>query len=900
MAQLKHYGTPRHSGRYPWGSGQDGYQRDSFRRALRELEDQGLSQIEIAKAMGMTTTRLRALKSISKNEQKTANVAEAWRLKNKGYSNVAIGARMGVNESVVRSWLAPGQKEKVQSLQNTAKVLEKQLFEKGLLDVGAGTEVHLGVSRTKLDTAVKLLIEEGYEVHNIQVKQLGTGKETTIKTLCPPGMTFPEAYKKRFDIQNVAAYTTDDGQTWDTIKPPVNIDSKRVFIRYYEDGGANKDGVIELRRGVDDISLGDKSYAQVRMAVDGTHFMKGMALHTDNIPDGYDIVYNVNKKKGTPKDDVFKPLTDDPNNPFKTTIRQKTYLDADGNEHLSALNIVNEEGKWRDWSKSISSQVLSKQNPSLARKQLGLAFDLKQEEFDEIMSLTNPSVKKRLLEAFADDADAAAVHLKAAALPRQSNAVILPVESLKENEVFAPGYRDGDRLVLIRHPHGGTFEIPEVVVNNKNPEAINNIGKNAQDAIGIHPNVAQRLSGADFDGDTVIAIPNASGAIKTTSALAGLKDFEPRISYKLPKDSGRVMSEETKQIKMGDVSNLITDMTIKGAHPDEIARAVRHSMVVIDAVKHELDYRQSYDDNGIADLKRKYQGSARAGASTLISKASSEKRVYERTEGQIQVDPVTGKSKRVYVDPVTGRKLYEETGRTYPGRKKVTDPETGKVSYVPTGKLERVTTKTTKLAEETDAFNLSSGTKIEGVYATHANSLKALANRARLAALKVKEPTANRSAKETYATEVESLKSKLRIAFGNKPLERRAQLLANKIVRAKRKANPDMTKEDLKKIKGQALEEMRNRTGAKRSDIKITDREWHAIQAGAISKNFLNQILLNTDLDALKERATPRSNSGLSPARLSRAKSMMNSGYTNAEIADSLGVSVSTLLNALG
>lgn len=55
------------------------------------------------------------------------------------------------------------------------------------------------------------------------------------------------------------------------------------------------------------------------------------------------------------------------------------------------------------------------------------------------------------------------------------------------------------------------------------------------------------------------------------------------------------------------VSNLITDMTIKGATDEELCRAVKHSMVVIDAVKHKLGYKQSEIDNDIESLKKKYQ-----------------------------------------------------------------------------------------------------------------------------------------------------------------------------------------------------------------------------------------------------------------------------------------------------
>jgi len=898
MSVIKHYGTPRRSGRYPWGSGKEGFQRGSFKKSLRELEKQGLSELEIAKGMGISIKKLRALKSISFNEEKAANVAQAIRLKDKGYSNVAIGKRMGVNESTVRSWLEPGQKEKGEVLKKIADNLADEVRDKKYLDVGKGTEVLLNIPRTKLDTAVELLIEDGYEIHTIKEKQLGTGKETTYKVLTPPGTEFAEVYKNRGDIKTVSSYYEDGGRTVRGIEPPKFIDGKRVYVRYGEEGGINKDGVIEMRRGVRDLDLGENSYAQVRIGLDGTHYMKGMAMYNDDIPDGYDIVYNVNKKRGTPKDDIFKPISSDPDNPFKSTIRQKHFIDENGQEHLSPLNMVNEEGKWGEWSKSLSSQILSKQHHSLASKQLGLAYDLKADELDEILSLTNPSVKKRLLNSFADDVDSQTVHLKAAALPRQGTYVILPVNSLKENEVFAPNFDNGEVLALIRHPHGGTFEIPIVTVNNKNPEAVKNIGKASKDAIGMHPSVAARLSGADFDGDAVIAIPNKSGIIKSTSPLAGLKDFEPRIQYK-GYSGMTVMDEKTKQRKMGDVSNLITDMTIKGANPDEIARAVRHSMVVIDAPKHKLDYVASYNDNNIAELKRKYQGSARSGASTLISRASSEERVSQRVEGKLVTDPKTGKTKRLYVDPKTGKKLYEETGKVYPERKKHTDPVTGKVTYVKTGKLIPVTTKTTKLAEKDDAFELSSGTKIESVYASHANKLKALANKARLASLRVVERTTNKSAVSTYAEEVSVLKSKLRNAFRNKPLERQAQLLANKEVRAKKQKHPDMEPDQLKKLKGQVLEEMRIRTGAKKSDIVITDREWEAIQAGAVSKSLLNQILLNTDLDALKVRATPRTATGLSTSKRARARAMLSAGKTNAEVAQALGISVTTLIKEL-
>ena len=864
-----HYGVLRRSGRYPWGSGENPYQRyDSFLGYVDELRSQGLSEVEIARGLGMTTSELRSRKSIAKAEKRAADAAEAWRLKEKGYSNVAIGERMGINESSVRNLLKPSLQERNNVTKATADMLKNSVEEKGYIDVGVGVENHLGISRTKLKTAIAQLEDEGYTVHYVPVEQLGTGKKTTIMVLAKPGTTYSEIYRNRDQIKLITDYTEDGGRSYLGLEPIRNINGKRVLIRYAEDGGTEKDGVIELRRGVDDISLGDSKYAQVRIGVNGTHYLKGMAMYGEDFPDGVDIIFNTNKKKGTPPDEVMKSMKDDPDNPFGATVRQRHYIDADGKRQLSALNIVNEEGDWGKWSKTLSSQMLSKQSPSLAKKQLDLAYDLKKEQYDEIMSLTNPAVKKKLLDSFADDCDSSSIHLKAAALPRQSSHVILPFPDMKENEIYAPNYRNGEKVVLIRYPHGGKFEIPELTVNNKQPTA-NRLIKNAKDAVGINSKVAERLSGADFDGDTVLVIPNNKGSIKTSSPLKGLKDFDPKEAYPAYEGMPRI-SSRTKQMKMGDVSNLITDMTIKGATPDELARAVRHSMVVIDSEKHNLNYKQSYIDNGIADLKKKYQGSERAGASTLISRASSPTRVSTRKES---------------IDPKTGKKVYTYTNETYVYSK---------------GRTVRRTVKSNKMAEAEDARSLSSGTRMEEIYASHANKLKALANQARKASANTQYTPYSPSAKKTYEKEVKSLNAKLNLALQNKPLERQAQLLANKVVSAKRQANPDMTAEEVKKIKAQALNEARNRTGAKKQNIVITKDEWNAIQSGAISTNKLTQILDNADLDTVKKLATPKTNkTGLSNAKLAQAKAMLSRGYTQAEVADALGISTSTLSKAL-
>ena len=893
--ELMHYGTPRHSGRYPWGSGENPYQSSTgFYGMAKQLKSDGMSDKEIAESFGMSTREYKSAYSNAKNEVRAANRAEALRLKDKGYSNTAIGQRMGVNESTVRSWMDEGIAERSSISKNTAKALKSAVDDKKYIDIGGGVENQMGISRTALDNAVKMLKDEGYTVHYIQTEQLGTGHKTSIKVLAPPDTTYSEVWNHKADIEFPGFHSEDKGRTIDKIGKPVSISSKRIKINYAEEGGKDKDGVIELRRGVDDISLGKAKYAQVRIAVDGTHYLKGMAMYRDDMPDGVDIIFNTNKAKGTPmlgeKDNsVLKPMKKDQDNPFGATIKgerelilaQRYYTDKNGKRQQSALNIVNEEGDWNTWRKSLSSQMLSKQSPMLAKKQLKLAYDLKQDEFDSIMKLENPVIRQQLLDKFADGCDSAAVHLKAAGLPRQASKVILPFPSMKENEVYAPSFRDGEEVVLIRYPHGGTFEIPRLKVNNKVPDAKKTL-HNAQDAIGINAKVAERLSGADFDGDTVLVIPTSTAKIKTSKPLDGLKDFDPQRDYKaypgMPEVKG---SGFNKQQQMGNVSNLITDMTIKGATPDELARAVRHSMVIIDAEKHNLNYKQSAIDNNIAELKKKYQGGSNRGASTIISRASATAYVPVRKE-LTNTKYMTDDEKKRYSK---GEKIYRETGETYISKK--------------TGKEVKRISKSTKMAETSDANTLSSGYLIETVYSEHANKLKALANKARAESRSTDYIPYSKEAHVKYKDQVDSLNSKLNIALKNRPLERKAQLVANAKVKNVYAANPDMDSDDLKKLKGRCLTEARLQTGASKQQIKIEPKEWEAIQAGAISTTKLKSIVQNSDLDVLKQLAMPREMRGVTPAQESRIKVLESRGYTLAEIADAVGVSTGTITNVL-
>ena len=873
---LAHYGIIRRSGRYPWGSSgwgdgpEDTIKRNkTFLDYIRDLIRKGWTEKEVADSFGVTITQLRAEKTLANNEMKQAQIGMAQRLKDKGYSNVAIGERMGLNESSVRALLAPGAKDKADIIITTSTMLKGEVDSKGFIDIGTGVEHHLGISKEKLNVAVAALREQGYEVHRVKITQVGTGLETEMKVLAPPGVTQKEVWMNRDKIQQLGVFSQDKGRSFTRIQDPISINPDRIQVKYANEGGDEADGVIFVRPGVEDLSLGNSRYAQVRIKVGDEHYLKGMAVYKDDMPKGVDLIFNTNKDSTGNKLDAMKALNDDPDFPFGAVVRQ--IVDKPGSEDakvISAMNLVNDQGDWTQWSKSLPSQFLSKQSPTLASQQLDVTFERRNSDLNDILSLTNPTIKKKLLEKFAEDADSAAVHLAAAGLPRQNWHVILPVNSIPPGQVYAPNYRDGETLVLIRFPHGGIFELPELVVNNKNQEAKKLLG-DAPDALAIHHTVAQRLSGADFDGDTVIAVPK--GRIKTAPALEGLKNFDPQRAYPAYEGMRRMTSRET-QLEMGKVSNLITDMTIRGASHNEIAKAVRHSMVVIDAEKHGLNWKQSEIDNGIANLKAKYQGRADAGASTIISKASAETRVLDRKpRPQADGGPV---------DKKTGELVWVNTGRTRTDR---------------SGKEVPIKQRTTKMAETRDAHKLSSGTQMERIYADHANRLKSLANQARLEALKTPPLKYSPSAKRAYSNEVASLDSKLTLALQNAPRERQAQILANTIIQAKRDSNPHLEGDQLKKIRFQALEEARLRVGAGKQRIDITPREWEAIQAGAISNNKLEQILNNTNVDTVRKLATPRPKVLMTNAKVSRAQSMFSSGYTRAEVADALGVSLSTL-----
>lgn len=906
MQTLMHYGMPRRSGRYPYGSGDNPFQHeedflsrvDKLRAEKFEFTDEHgktwTGDTAIAKNFGLSTSQFRTQVALANQERRAYQAAYAKKLRDEGKSLSEITKEMGFNnDSSVRALLNENTAYRMNQAQATAATLRDAIKEKGMIDVGRGVEQELGVSREKLEQALHILQLEGYPVYGGGVPT-GTGRQTNVKVVCPPGTEHKEIYDYK-NVHSLKDYASNDGgDTFDRFEFPASLNSKRLTINYAEDGGVNKDGVIELRRGVPDLDLGGSHYSQVRILVDGTHYLKGMAVYSDDLPEGVDVRFNTNKAKGTPMTKVLKPVKEDPNNPghpdptnpFGSYIKirgQYHYEDENGERKLGLINKRADEGDWNDWKDKLPSQFLSKQSTDLIQKQLNLAESKKREEFDEINALTNPTIKRKLMMTFAEDCDSAAVHLQAAALPRQKYKVILPLTSIKDNEVYAPGYSDGETVALVRYPHGGTFEIPILTVNNRNKEGINVMTKTPKDAIGINKNVADRLSGADFDGDTVMVIPcnGPYSKVKVTSTrpLKGLEGFDPKLEYG-GKPEGSFRKMKNTQTEMGIISNLITDMTLKGATEDELARAVRHSMVVIDAEKHSLDYKQSEVDNGIASLKKKYQGhyaedgSYHEGASTLISRAKSETQVLKR-QGSPRIDPETGKVS------------YKEKVETYIDKD---------------GKQRVRTQKSTKMAEADDAFELVSdyNTVQERLYANYANSMKNLANEARKVAVNTPRLKYDPQAKEVYKEEYKSLEQKYKESELNRPRERQAQLMANSVIQAKKKSNPDMTKEEIRKHKQMALEAARIKVGAKRTPVDITPREWEAIQAGAITDTKLSKILDKADTEVIRKYATPHtSRNALSDAKKSMIISMKNSGYTLKEIADRFNVSESTISSVL-
>lgn len=936
--ELKHYGILRRSGRYPWGSGVDAFQRSKdfyqYTEGLkRDLLAAGVSAKEVDKeiarligestpdAAGYSIANLRDTRTIAKEEIVTLQTHMAKQLRERQWSIEKIAEHLDLPAPTVRLRLKNSEDQKKSTLRKTADAVRDEVDKHGIVDIGLGVSLNMGLSPERLRAAISVLRDEGYETYTVPVKNVGTKNNINQLVIVPPGTGFGGARKMTDKIHTMGKWTEDDGETFFGIKPPLSVNPKRLKVVYDEEGGSLQDGVIYVRPGVKDLDMGGNVYAQARIKVGDGHFLKGMAVVNKDMPPGVDLIFNTNKSKNDPKrkeDPLFalKPLKDDPENPFGSAISRQI-MDIDpktGKEQVkSAINIVNETGDWDDWRKSLPSQMLAKQPGPLIKEQLGVTRQNVKDRLAEIESITNPVVRRKKLEDYADQIDADAVDLRAAAMPRQRTQVIIPMPHINEKQIYAPNFESGEPVVLIRYPHGGRFEIPEVVVNNNDRKAKRLLG-NAPDAIGIHPKVAERLSGADFDGDTVVVIPNPKGKIVGSDSMGSaarvfnqqLGNFNPKSLYggfvKTGEDSkGRdvgnfpLMKDTGKQ--MGMITNLITDMSVQGAQPEHIVKAVKHSMVVIDAEKHKLNYKQSEIDNSIKMLRDLYQQDPNkaktGGATTLLSRATAKERVEARklrpaAEGGA-VDKETGKL--VYVP--TGQMLnkYDPKTNTYmdgkDGRPLVKVPKTEEVK---------------RLALTDDAFSLVRDPKdpVEKMYATHANEMKALANTARLRAARIENPRMNKQAKAVYKEDIDKLVSDLNAAKAQKPLERRAHVYAGRHIKQKIADDPLLrTDADRKKkVERQAIAAARAKLGLKQHQIEVSDRQWDAIMAGGVSANVLKQVLEYTDPVRIEALSMPRKNTVMTSAISSRAKAMLAAGATTAEVARALGVPASTLRDA--
>lgn len=970
----------RGSGRYGWGTGENPYQHQfSFRSEAARLRKNGLTDAQIAKMLigdNATGVDLKAKIAIEEKNERSIKMSEALKALDVAKGNKSAAARiMGIPISSFNKLVDTNIAENTNKYQNISEYLKKKVDEKGIIDITRGTGITMGVTDYTKNVAVSMLEEDGYIKAYCQIPQAsGGGKKTTMTVLCPPGT---ETYISKYDgkpyvnwrkneISQILDYTPDgSGKTWWTPEYPQSMDSKRIMVRYAEEGGTDKDGVLEIRKGVKDVSLGKANYAQVRVLVDNDHYMKGMAVYGDDadFPDGVDVIYNSNKKKGAAFEKVFKgckvggfqealgtklgitkdEVNDkikkgeltidtvddlveqgftrkqaqkyiDKSNPFGAAIKaggQIHYEDSSGNQKTGLMNKLQEEGDWDSWGKTLSSQFLFKQPMKLINQQLKLSIDSRKYELDEIKELTNPVIKSKMLEDFAKTCDANAADLSAKGFKNQAFQVLLPLPKINKNEIYAPRYQDGDTVALIRYPHGGIFEIPVLKVNNRDASALK-VMKNATDAVGIHPEVCGILSGADFDGDTALVIPLASNRINVAKKdpLPGLKNFDTKI-YKLP-DSAPPVTNRTKQMQIGETTNLIVDMTIAGAPWSDIEKAVKHSMVAVDSMKHHLDWKQSMKDNNIIELKKEYQGVNKngtpKGASTIVSQAKAETYINQR-----RVVTDTKKMTPTELEAWNrGDIVYRDSGKTKTEKKQIkkrslmTEEErikadNGEIVY--RYKKTPSTEKVSKMDTVSNAMSLvrDPNNEKELAYANYANSLKDLAREARREQRSIKTTPVSKEAKITYANEVKSLKEKVQKAELNGPKERQAQYIMNNMVAEVFKSNPGMDYEHKQRARGLAITKARAMVGAGKEPVEIDDREWEAIQSNAISKNLLEKVLKNTNQDKFKQRATPKKTSpGLKTYEINMAKSMYATGmYTLKEIAERFGVSPSTISKAV-
>lgn len=939
---LKHYGVKRKSGRYPWDPSLHLPKNYKFIEDRDEMKKRGLSDNEIAKQMGLSTTVYRSKVTIAKEELKQYNMQRISKLQSEGMIIDDIAKTIGTTGQTVRNYLDeiknPNKSARAQRVQTeaVAQTLEDAVKRSKYIDVGKGVEIQMGISKEKLKSGLNALVESGeYEVHNLRIAQVtDKNNSTPVKVLTKKGVERSEIYKNMDKVRPVEEFAINgDARMFQQMERPKSIGWDRVHIRYAipegqkghgtNDDGAMMDGAMFLRPGVKDLNLGKASYAQVRIAVGDTHYLKGMALYGTEemfkgIPKGTDIIFNTNKTANKTPQEVLKELKKNPEggapidgpNPFGATVkRQNTLVDAKGNPvykpgvkdrfgnkvpQIGSVNIVNEEGDWGSWSKALSAQFLSKQPTTVVHERLKATMKQVQDEYESIQKVTNPVIKKQLMESFVSDLESKQVHMKAAAPKGFQGHVILPVPDMKENEVYAPNYKNGEKVVLIRYPHGGRFEIPELTVNN-NSIARKMISKDSPDAIGIHPKVASKMSGADFDGDTAYVIPNNKGKFKSRDSLKELKNFDPNMYADKP-GTFTPITKRYQQTLMGVVSNLITDMTLQGAPSNEIARAVKHSMVVIDAEKHKLNYKRSAEENGIDALMKRYMTHVDKVKYGDLERYNPKTRRVDKVidPDKLKKDLTPGKE---YTSASTIISRHKQSVITDGYQVEVPDPKSksGGTKMVWRNKKE---TYLVNMVKDANVFLGPNATKTEHHYADYINELKAFKNKVDSEMSGIKMSARDPKAAKIYAEEVLSMKDKVNQVKINRIKERQAQRMAevsSKAEIARRSEDEVLKKDEISRIKQQALNKARSMVGAERTPVTITDDEWDAVQSNAVSGTLLKELVSFMDDSQLKSLATPRANKQMTDARKSKAKALLANGYTIAQVAEALGVSSSTI-----
>lgn len=939
---LKHYGVKRKSGRYPWDPSLHLPKNYKFIEDRDEMKKRGLSDNEIAKQMGLSTTVYRSKVTIAKEELKQYNMQRISKLQSEGMIIDDIAKTIGTTGQTVRNYLDeiknPNKSARAQKVQTeaVAQTLEDAVKRSKYIDVGKGVEIQMGISKEKLKSGLNALVESGeYEVHNLRIAQVtDKNNSTPVKVLTKKGVERSEIYKNMDKVRPVEEFAINgDARMFQQMERPKSIGWDRVHIRYAipegqkghgtNDDGAMMDGAMFLRPGVKDLNLGKASYAQVRIAVGDTHYLKGMALYGTEemfkgIPKGTDIIFNTNKTANKTPQEVLKELKKNPEggapidgpNPFGATVkRQNTLVDAKGNPvykpgvkdrfgnkvpQIGSVNIVNEEGDWGSWSKALSAQFLSKQPTTVVHERLKATMKQVQDEYESIQKVTNPVIKKQLMESFVSDLESKQVHMKAAAPKGFQGHVILPVPDMKENEVYAPNYKNGEKVVLIRYPHGGRFEIPELTVNN-NSVARKMISKDSPDAIGIHPKVASKMSGADFDGDTAYVIPNNKGKFKSRDSLKELKNFDPNMYADKP-GTFTPITKRYQQTLMGVVSNLITDMTLQGAPSNEIARAVKHSMVVIDAEKHNLNYKRSAEENGIDALMKRYMTHVDKVKYGGLERYNPKTRRVDKVidPDKLKKDLTPGKE---YTSASTIISRHKQSIITDGYQVEIPDPKSksGGTKMVWRNKKE---TYLVNMVKDANVFLGPNATKTEHHYADYINELKAFKNKVDSEMSGIKMPARDPKAAKIYAEEVLSMKDKVNQVKINRIKERQAQRMAevsSKAEIARRSEDEVLKKDEISRIKQQALNKARSMVGAERTPVTITDDEWDAVQSNAVSGTLLKELVSFMDDSQLKSLATPRANKQMTEARKSKAKALLANGYTISQVAEALGVSSSTI-----